>query len=325
MTTPQQPPAPPQTAPQTPPHAPAVPAPAVPPHPGAQAAAPHPGQAQGYWPGQTPAGGPVGYVSPIPIRKATLLDAVASEWTKIRSVRSTMWTLGVMVLLVLGIGFLAATLVAGQDGDTGNSSPLALGFFGVLLGIICVVTLGVLTISSEYGTGMIRTTLTACPDRGRVLGAKSIVFFLLTFVITLVSTGMIAVVDSALLGDRTTFTPDAETWLRATVGVSLYVATLGLLGLAVGALLRHSAGAITLMLGVVLLPMVLSLFMMGDALSEVRKALIEYSIPMQLSAFYATSADHIEGPTGWTPLWIMLGVAGVALAGAYVSLTRRDA
>ncbi|MFI9205571.1 ABC transporter permease subunit [Streptomyces sp. NPDC053048] len=332
MTTPQQPPAPPQNAPQVPPQAPAA-APAPAPAYAQQAPQTHqpqqpqhaqPSQQPGYWPGQAPS---AGYVSHIPIRKATLTDALAAEWTKIRSVRSTMWTLGVMVLLIVGIGFLTAAVVAGAgDGELNNSSPLSLGFFGVLLGIICVVTLGVLTISSEYGTGMIRTTLTACPSRGRVLAAKAVVFFLLAFVITLVCTGLIAMVDSALLSDRTTFQPDADVWLRATLGVSLYVATLGLLGLAVGTLLRHSAGSITVMLGVILLPMVLSLFMMGEALSDVRKALIEYSIPMQLSAFYATGADRLaDGPTGWDPLWIMLGVAAVALAGAYASLARRDA
>ncbi|MFI9236708.1 ABC transporter permease subunit [Streptomyces cinnamoneus] len=316
MTTPQQPPAPPQHAPQHP-QQPPVGAPAY-----AQQHAPQ----AGYWPGQAPAGGPVGYVSPIPIRKATLADALLSEWTKIRSVRSTMWTLGVMVLLVVGIGLLVAVAYSSTNGSLERTSPLSLGFFGILLGIVCVITLGVLTISSEYGTGLIRTTLTACPNRGRVLTAKAIVFFLLTFMITLVSTVLVAMADVALLGDRSSTDPTGEEWLRATVGVSLYVATLGLLALAVGTLLRHSAGAITVMLGVVLLPLVMAMFMMGETLEDLRKGLFEYSIPNQMSAFYMSAADAVtDGPTGWDPLWIMLGVAAAALAGAYASLLRRDA
>ncbi|MCA6096654.1 ABC transporter permease subunit [Streptomyces sp. SCA3-4] len=321
MTTPQH-PAPPQHAPQQAPQPPA----------GAPAyahQAPHshhapqaPGPQAGYWPGQAPGGG---YVSPIPIRRATLADALLSEWTKIRSVRSTVWTLGVMVLLVVGIGLLVAVGFDSTGNEMHEGSPLFVGFFGLLLGIICVITLGVLTISSEYGTGLIRTTLTACPNRGRVLAAKAVVFFLLTFTIMLLCTVLVSMAGWTLLEDQSSFDPSAEAWLRATVGVSLYTATLGLVALAVGTLLRHSAGAITVMLGVVLLPLVLAMFMATDALSDIRQAFFEYSIPNQLAAFYGTSADPVSGPSGWTPLWIMIGVAAGALGGAYASLVKRDA
>ncbi|HJX88797.1 MAG TPA: ABC transporter permease, partial [Gemmatimonadales bacterium] len=187
---------------------------------------------------QTPPGG--AYASPIPVRRATLGDAIASEWTKIRSVRSTMWTLGVMIVLLLGIGLLAAVAVNLSSADISDTPVLGLGFFGVLLGSICVITLGVLTIASEYGTGMMRTTLTACPSRARVLSAKAIVFFLLSFVITTVTTGVVGVLQTAILDGAA---PSGDDWLRSTVGVGLYIATLGLLSLAVGALIRHSAGA----------------------------------------------------------------------------------
>lgn len=254
------------------------------------------------------------------MRRATLGDAIASEWTKIRSVRSTMWTLGVMIVLLLGIGLLAAVAVDSAGSDLGSTPVLSLGFFGVLLGSICVITLGVMTIASEYGTGMIRTTLTACPSRARVLSAKAIVFFLLTFVITTLMTALVGVLQTALIDSAA---PSGDDWLRATVGVGLYTAALGLLSLAVGALIRHSAGAITIMIGVVLLPLVLAMFMFTDSLNGLRMALFEYSIPNQLSAFYSTSVAE-SGPSGWDPLWIMLGVAAVALLGAYAALDRRD-
>ncbi|MFJ5192686.1 ABC transporter permease subunit [Streptomyces sp. NPDC088394] len=272
-------------------------------------------------PAPAPQAAPAGfYTSPIPVRRATLGDAIASEWTKIRSVRSTMWTLGVMIVLLLGIGLLAAVAVDSAGSDLGSTPVLSLGFFGVLLGSICVITLGVMTIASEYGTGMIRTTLTACPSRARVLSAKAIVFFLLTFVITTLMTALVGVLQTALIDSAA---PSGDDWLRATVGVGLYTAALGLLSLAVGALIRHSAGAITIMIGVVLLPLVLAMFMFTDSLNDLRMALFEYSIPNQLSAFYATSVAD-SGPSGWDPLWIMLGVSAVALLGAYTALDRRD-
>ncbi|WLQ40615.1 ABC transporter permease subunit [Streptomyces laculatispora] len=260
------------------------------------------------------------YTSPIPVRPATLGDAIASEWTKIRSVRSTMWTLGVLVVLLLVIGLLSAIAVDMSDTDLGSTPVLSLGFFGVLLGSICVITLGVMTISSEYGTGMIRTTMTACPSPGRVLGAKAIVFFLLTFVLTTVMTSVVAVLQTSILDAET---PSGADWLRSTVGVGLYIATLGLLSLAIGALVRHSAGAITVMIGVVLLPLVLAIFMFAQSLAKLQNWLLEYSIPNQLSNFYDTSVTG-SGPSGWEPLWIMLGVTAVAMGGAYLSMSRRD-
>ncbi|MFJ3694081.1 ABC transporter permease subunit [Streptomyces sp. NPDC090052] len=263
------------------------------------------------------------YVSPIPVTDAHLGHAIASEWTKIKSVRSTMWTLGVLIVLVFGIGLLS-TVAIRSSGSTMNGTPvLSMGFFGVLLGSMCVITLGVLTVASEYGTGMIRTTLTACPSRARVLAAKAIVFFLLAFVILLVTTALVAMFQYAMLKGTGARTPDGREWIQATVGVSLYVALLGLLSLAVGSLIRHSAGAITVMLGVVLLPLVLALFMFAQSLSTLREKLFEYSIPNQLSAFYSTSVSS-TGPSGWEPLWILLGVTAVVFGGAVAALSSRD-
>ncbi|MFI1886962.1 ABC transporter permease subunit [Streptomyces jumonjinensis] len=261
------------------------------------------------------------YSSPIPVRKAHLGDALASEWTKIRSVRSTMWTLGVMAVLMLGIGVLAAVTVSAADADLEGEPVLFLGFFGVLLGSLCVMTLGVLTIASEYGTGMIRTTLTACPSRSRVLTAKAIVYFLLVFTVTFVLTLVVAALQVAILDTGTA--PTAEDWVRATFAVSLYVALLGLLSLALGSLIRHSAGAITVMIGLVLLPLVMAMFMYTESLRTVQQALLEYSIPNQLGVLYENSVAD-SGPQGWEPVWIMLGVTAVALGGAYAALNSRD-
>ncbi|MFH9010031.1 ABC transporter permease subunit [Streptomyces sp. NPDC017943] len=264
-----------------------------------------------------------GYTSPIPVVRTHLVHAIASEWTKIRSVRSTLWTLGVFVLLVVGIGTLTGAIVAGSDPALSGESPLGLGFFGVLLGSMCIITLGVLTTASEYGTGMIRTTMVACPSRGRVLAAKGVVFFLVAFVVTLVSASLVALLHVALLEGDGARSPSGGEWLKATVGIAAYVALLGLLSLAVGSIIRHSAGAITIMIGAVLAPLVIALFMYSESLQGVRDALFEYSIPNQLSVFYANSLSS-SGPSGWDPLWIMLGATAVAFAAAFALLEKRD-
>ncbi|MFD5894674.1 MULTISPECIES: ABC transporter permease subunit [unclassified Streptomyces] len=269
------------------------------------------------WQGGQPLGS---YTSPIPVRPATLGDAVASEWTKIRSVRSTMWTLGVMIVLMVGVGGLAAWAVSLSETTLGTESALPLGFFGALLGSICVITLGVLTIASEYGTGMIRTTLTACPSRGRVLAAKSLVFFLLVLTITTVTAALVGGIQVAVLDGRA---PTGQEWLQATLGVGLYLALLGLMSLGVGSLIRHSAGAITIMIGVVLLPLVLAMFMFSSSLVDVQQALFEYSIPSQIAVLYDTSMTG-SGPKGWDPLFIGTVVTTVVMALAFFSLDRRD-
>ncbi|MFD0317335.1 ABC transporter permease [Streptomyces flavalbus] len=279
-------------------------------------------QAPPEWQGAPGASYHPGYTSPIPVRPTHLGHALASEWTKIRSVRSTMWTLGVFVLLVVGIGLLTGVLVGdSDDGDLGGESALALGFFGLLLGIMCIITLGVLTTASEYGTGMIRTTMTACPSRGRVLMAKAIVFFTLSFTVTLLSAGFVAMVQVSLVTQARE--PSGAEWLKGTVGVSLYVALLGLISLLIGSVIRHSAGAITIMIAAVLAPLVIALFMFSSSLQGLRDALFEYSIPNQLSVFYANSLSE-SGPSGWDPLWIILGVTAVVFAGALFLQERRD-
>ncbi|WP_030694497.1 ABC transporter permease subunit [Streptomyces globisporus] len=266
---------------------------------------------------------PHAYVSPIPVRAAHLGDALASEWTKIRSVRSTMWTLGVMILLMVGIGLGVAAIAAASEAPMGEESALAFGFFGMLPASICVITLGVLTIASEYGTGMIRTTLTACPSRARVLTAKATVFFLLVFSVTTVVATLVAVAQVAIVDVAAT--PTTGEWLRATVGAGAYLAALGLLSLALGTLIRHSAGAITVMIGLLLLPLVAAMFMFSETLKPVQEFLSTYAIPSQMIALYSERPPFGDsGPAGWEPLLIMVAIAVAALGGAYALLNSRD-
>ncbi len=288
-----------------------------------------------------PAPGP--YAQPAPggppgtVGKAHFGHALASEWTKIRSVRSTMWTLGVMFVLVVGIGLLVAIGLSTSEYVT--EPLLSGGMFGSLLGEIAIMTLGVLAISSEYGTGMIRTTMTACPQRGRVLLAKSVVFFLVAFIPTTLACGIVAVLNWALLKDKPVpaylgqspltdsvvdgrLVTNAGEWLGATVGAGLFVALLGLLALAVGAMMRHTAGAVTTMLGVVLLPIIVSLFMFGESTRALRKNLQGYSPLNGLASLYRVPLQG-DGH-GWMLLGLLAAVTAAALIAAYGLMTKRD-
>ncbi|WP_370414939.1 ABC transporter permease subunit [Streptomyces fradiae] len=269
-----------------------------------------------------PAPAPYAYTSPIPVRRAHLGDALASEWTKIRSVRSTMWTLGVMALLMLGIGLAVGAVAAASMSEYSEEPALGLGFFGVLPASICVITLGVLTISSEYGTGMIRTTLTACPSRGRVLAAKAIVFFVLVFTLVTVLAGVVGAAQVSMVDAAT---PTAGEWLRATVGVGLFLSLLGLLGMGIGAIVRHSAGAITVMIGLLLLPLVAAMFMFSEALRSLQAALLTYALPSQMIALYSETAPFDgKGPAGWEPVLILFALTAAVLGGAFALLNSRD-
>jgi ABC-2 type transport system permease protein len=278
----------------------------------------------------------------VPVEATNLTHALRSEWTKIRTVRSTMWTLGIMLGLVLGINMLMLWAIEASGLNTFSEPVLSPGLYGLMLGQLAVITLGVLVITSEYGTGMIRTTFTACPQRTRVLTAKAIVFFGLSFGITTLACGVTALINWAVLSGRhapsvdyysgngsvtisngvTTAAP-AE-WLGATVGVGLYVALLGLLALAVGTLLRHSAGAITTMLGVVLLPLIVAIFMQAPGLVKVQEKLLEYSTPVALAALYRVQMIGDNNVNGLSQLAMLAVVTALALAGAYAVLARRD-
>ncbi|MFD7506112.1 ABC transporter permease [Streptomyces sp. NPDC059850] len=317
-------PVPPQTPPQQQPYAPQQPYGQQPP----QAHAPQ-HQAPHLPPGYVspPPGAPaqpyaaVGtYTSPIPIQRTHLGNAIASEWTKIKSVRSTIWTLSVMVGLVVGIGFLASASTSDTDY---RSLPTTLpGFFGALLGQLCIVTLGVLVVSSEYGTGMIRTTFTASPARARVLTAKALVFFSLAFVTTTLSLALVAFISSGMHSGPDVTQPNNDQLLGATVGVGTYVSLLGLLSLAVGSMLRHSAGAITTMLGVVLLPSILPAFlMMSPSLADLGVEMQKYSSPFALAALFRI--DDSVG-SGWSQLGVLAVVTAAAFVAAYALLEKRD-
>lgn len=282
-------------------------------------------------PAPTPYPPPTVYTSPIPAVHTHLGHALASEWTKIRTVRSTLWSFGVMLFLVVGVGLLVSATIA-QDNHSSDPS-LSYGLPGALLGQLCVVTLGVLVITSEYGTGMIRTTFTACPRRSRVLTAKAIVFSMLTLLLSVIACSLVALVNWASVDGRPhrDYYGSYHTWsyddvgvtaseaVRATIGAGMFMALIGLMSLAVGTLLKHTAGAITSMLGVLMLPLLVAVFMQpGDA----QKAMIEYSAPNILASLYGIPMEG-DG-SGWGLLAVFAVITAVTLGAAYAVLQHRD-
>jgi ABC-2 type transport system permease protein len=196
--------------------------------------------------------------------RAGLTGAIRSEWTKIRSVRSTYWTLAVLV--IVGIGLSAAICAATASNFTHIGAGQNLGFDAtsrsltafVELGQLVLMVLGALVMTAEYSTGMIRTSLASQPRRGTVYLAKGIVFAVMALVVSLVTSFIAFFVGQLLLhstGHSATLSDPNV--LRAIVGSALYVTVIGLLAYAVGAIIRHTAGTIAAMVGILfILPLI---------------------------------------------------------------------
>jgi ABC-2 type transport system permease protein len=180
-----------------------------------------------------------------------------SEWIKLRTLRSTVWCYLIIVVLTIGLGMLAATAFP-SDGSTpdhaaAQSTWLLTATLGISFSQLVTAVLGALVITGEYGTGMIRSTLTAVPKRVPALVAKALVFGVTTFVVGLVSLVATAMLTAPLLpgkGIEPDF-GDSTFWL-ALVGGAGYLALIGVLSLSIGALIRNSAGGIAASLGLVL-------------------------------------------------------------------------
>src|ERR1700722_3442825 len=222
--------------------------------------------------------------------RAGFLGAVRSEFTKIRSVRSTYWTLFALLVACVGIGALFSwgqtgriTRLEGLSKAHGGPVPVhqvaigvaqlsasihseatAISLFGLLIGQLIIVVLGALAITSEYSTGMIRTSLTTMPRRGTMFAAKAVVFGGVALVTGLVTSFLAFFAGQAILSSQHVATtlgqPDV---LRSVIGGGLFLAVCGPLSFGIGAMLRHSAGAIAAGIGLMFVLMILVGFLPG--------------------------------------------------------------
>ncbi|MFC5834302.1 ABC transporter permease [Nonomuraea insulae] len=171
-----------------------------------------------------------------------MIDIFRSEWTKIRSVRSTVWTLAVTALLMIGIGGLISAAASGSaDGPVPGDQVVVLGLAGIMFASLSMATLGVLVISSEYRTGGIRTSLMAVPKRLRLLTGKIVVFTAMSLVVTVLASAAALIVSLAIAQPPSVPIGAA---VEAVLGAGLYLTACGLFGLGLGTLVRHTPGAL---------------------------------------------------------------------------------
>jgi ABC-type transport system involved in multi-copper enzyme maturation permease subunit len=274
---------------------------------------------------------------PTPVPPARTIDSgskvtgrrvLRSEWAKLWSLRSSWITLGLGLLLLVAFGTIAALRYrsmitsGGQiDPDFAHATAFSLAIFGVPFALIALGVLGVLTTSGEYSTGMIRSTLAAVPRRLPVLWSKAAVYGVVAFVVGALGAVVAFLISSGVVSG----TPGAMTILdngvlRSLLGVGVYLGLVGVIGVALGALLRSTAGGISALVGAFLLvPGLMSLLP-----SAWRTDITPYLPSNAGDSIYAL--HHTTGTlSAGAGLLVLLGWTALALGGAAYRLMRSDA
>ncbi|MFF9079143.1 ABC transporter permease subunit [Streptomyces rubiginosohelvolus] len=242
-------------------------------------------------------------------------QALAYEWIKFRSVRSTVWTtVATAVLPVLGAVFVATTGSLQSD-DTVLGGSLTLSVVAQMLAAV----VGALVMTGEYSSGTIRTTFAARPRRSSVLAAKAALVAGVMYVLALASCALAYLVGDALLPEGRYAQGEP---LPALFGIAASFAVAAVLGLAVGTLVRHSAGAVTTVIGLLLLP---SLF--GPLFGDAERWIAGLSPTAALEKLTQTSdaaADTVGSLGPWPSLLLVAAYTTALALGALVLLRRRD-
>ena len=253
---------------------------------------------------------------------------IRSEWLKFWSLRSSIYSVVISVVGMIGLDCLFAYATVSRVAAR-NLSPAELAHFhaadtamrGYLLVQLVVGVLGVLVVSGEYGTGMIRSSLAAAPKRLPVFWGKAITLSVIVFVTTTISSfiayfAVQPILDTQGLGYALT-SPGV---LRAVFGVGLYATGIGLLGVGLGWILRHTAGAIATLFGLILiLPTV------GELLPDSWQPHILPYLPSNAGEQLASANPDPTGLAPWTGFGVLcVWIAVVVVAGALL-LRRRDA
>lgn len=256
-------------------------------------------------------------------------DIVRAEWAKLRTVRSTYWTLFAAVVAIVGLSAILCAIYVAQyanvsASDKATFDPVSFSLTGSFLAQLAIGVLGVLVITNEYGSGMIRATFAAVPQRLAVLAAKASVFAGITFLVTTAAAFVAFLIGQMILSTKGIGVPLGATGaLRTVVGVGLYLAVLGLLALGLGTIIRKTAGAIAAVFGLILvLPGLASL--LPSSMNSIQKFL-----PSNAGqALISNGAKHGSSVAQLSP-WAGFGVfclyAAIALVIAGWTLVRRDA
>jgi ABC-type transport system involved in multi-copper enzyme maturation permease subunit len=252
-----------------------------------------------------------------------------AEWTKLRSVRSTVWTLLLLVVLTMGFTALFTWLTVSQWAKASGSEhrQILADPVGTILGAgfqlsqLTVCVLGVLVMASEYSTGMIRSSLLAVPKRTPMLWAKCLVFVTVVFVVTELTAFPSFFIGAAILHSRAHTSLGDPGVIRSILGAGLYMGTLALFALGIGALVRHTAGAITGIIGFVLVLAPLAQLLPG-------------SLGKHVHAYLPTEAGHLVAQSRqasgdllspWQGFAVFCAWTAAVLALAAYFLKHRDA
>lgn len=251
---------------------------------------------------------------------------IASEWIKFRSLRSTYVTLLVIFVATVGIGVIGGIVTVTQwvhhmsASDRASFNPIQTSLNGVNFAELAIAVLGVLVISGEYATGMIRATMTIVPKRLPVLWAKMVVFGLVAAVVSAISTFAAFFVTQAILTRRhlnvSISSPGA---FRMTADAFIYLTLVGIVALAIGTLIRNTAGSISTVVGLLYVLPVLFEILPHSWSSHVAK----YTLSNAGQSFFGTG-----DPGSLSPAWsfvVLLVWTIVLVAAAAVRLKRTDA
>jgi ABC-2 type transport system permease protein len=262
--------------------------------------------------------------------RVTQLSVIRSEWIKLRSLRSTWYSLLAAVVIIVGLGTLFSALRAHRFNQVGpNGGRFAEAFDatqvslrGVFLAQLAIGVLGVLVITGEYSTGMIRSSIAAVPNREPVLIAKALVFAVTAFILTEVSAFVAFLLGQQALKSThlqaSLSTPHAE---RAIVGAGLYLTLIGLLAVGLGFLVRSTAGGIATLFGIVLV-----LPLLSNALPTPYSADVSKYLPLNAGTQIIATTNPDPSQLGpWAGLGVVAIYAAAALVAGAIMLKRRDA
>lgn len=258
-------------------------------------------------------------------RATGLINVLRSEFLKIRSVRSTYWTLAGAVVFNVVLASVVAQAIPSRLSaqDRKSADPIQLSMAGLHLSQIAIGVLGVLVITSEYGTGLIRATVAAVPRRRELLLAKAAIFALVATVGGVISTFGAYVAFQVSLpagGKYMKVTLSDPGVLRAVIGAGLFLAVLGLLGMGIGAIVRASAGAIAGLFGLLFVPNILF-----ELLPSSWRDTVGPYLPMNAGDAVTVAFNRSTTTLApWTGFGVFCLYALVALTIGLVLIKRRD-